>query len=52
MKFKINSNGNKVIIHKNYGNIIDEVENMEKLVYSIQEVANLLGYCVRKILTG
>ncbi len=32
-----------MIIHKNYGNIICEVENMEKLVYSIQEVANLLG---------
>lgn len=32
-----------MIIHRNYGNIICEVEIMEKLVYSIQEAANLLG---------
>ena len=32
-----------MIIHRNYGNIICEVEIMEKLVYSIQEDANLLG---------
>lgn len=32
-----------MIIHKNYGNIICEVEIMEKLVYSIQEAAKLLG---------
>lgn len=35
---------NSMVIHRNFGNIIFEVERMEteKLVYSIQEVAYLL----------
>lgn len=42
MQIKNNLSCNEVIIHKKSGNIIYEVEIMEKLVYSIQEVAALL----------
>lgn len=37
------NNTNKNIIHEIYVTIEQEVEFMEKLVYSIQEVAELLG---------